>query len=142
MGAVIAGETADDFAVPLAEPGLVLLVEDDFVLRTALAELLQSDGYGVECAADGLEALTRLRNGPKPSLIVLDIMLPHMDGREFRSLQQSARRMADIPVVVITAASISREDQALLSPDRLFFKPFATSAFLASVQQLCAPILS
>src|SRR6185503_14199119 len=57
MGAVIAGETADDFAVPLAEPGLVLLVEDDFVLRTALAELLQSDGYGVECAADGLEAL-------------------------------------------------------------------------------------
>jgi CheY-like chemotaxis protein len=138
----IADDTAADFAVPRAEPGLILLIEDDFVLRISLAELLRSEGYRVEGAANGLEALTRLKNPPQPSLIVLDIMLPHMSGREFRSRQLAAPALAGIPLVVITAVGLSAEDRALLKPDRVFYKPLDTAAYLAALRELCSPVVS
>src|SRR4029079_8341817 len=82
----------------------ILLVEDDFVLRTSLAELFMSHGYTVDCAAHGLEAFHRLNISPvKPSVIVLDLMMPHMDGLEFRALQRALPSFCDVPVVVITA---------------------------------------
>ena len=72
-----------------AEPALILLVEDDFMLRGSLAAVLKEEGYKVECAANALDALRRLERRPKPSLILLDIMLPYMDGLEFRAVQRS-----------------------------------------------------
>ena len=92
-----------------AEPDLILLIEDDFMLRGSLAAVLQSEGYRVESAANALDALRRLERAPKPSLILLDIMLPYMDGLEFRALQRAAPDMADIPVIVITAVGVRPE---------------------------------
>jgi CheY-like chemotaxis protein len=137
-----ADDTATDFAVLRAEPGLILVIEDDFVLRIALAELLRSEGYRVESAANGLEALTRLKTPPRPSLIVLDIMLPRMSGREFRSRQLAVPALAGIPLVVVTAVGLSAEDRALLKPDRVFYKPLDTAAYLAALRQLCPPVVS
>src|SRR5262245_41843900 len=96
-------QSASRRLVSTAEPALILLIEDDFVLRGSLAVALQMEGYKVECAADALEALRRLERPPIPSLILLDIMLPYMDGLEFRGLQRAVPYLADIPVIVITA---------------------------------------
>lgn len=125
-----------------AQPGLILLVEDDFMLRGSLTALLGTEGYRVECAANGMDALRRLEQPPKPSLILLDIMLPYMDGLEFRALQKAAGEMADIPVIVITAVGVSSEAADKLDLHRTFYKPLDTPKLLSAIKELCPPMLS
>ena len=81
----------------------ILLVEDDPELREALALVLESDGYVVVTAADGVEALERLHDRLRPRVIVLDLMLPVMDGFEFRVRQTEDPELAGIPVIVLSA---------------------------------------
>jgi two-component system, chemotaxis family, chemotaxis protein CheY len=123
----------------MAEPHLILLVEDDFMLRGSLAAVLQSEGYRVESAANALEALDRLTRPPKPSLILLDIMLPYMDGLEFRALQRAAPDMADIPVIVITAVGLQPEVAVELDLRQTFFKPLERPRLLDAIRRHCAP---
>jgi len=122
-----------------AEPPLILLVEDDFMLRGSLAAVLQAEGYRVESAANALEALTRLTRPPKPSLILLDIMLPYMDGLEFRALQRAAPDMKDIPVIVITAVGLRPEVAVELDLRQTFFKPLERPRLLDAIRRLCTP---
>ena len=122
-----------------AEPGLIYLVEDDFMLRGSLAALLQSEGYKVECAAHALDALRRLEQPPKPSLILLDIMLPYMDGLEFRAMQRSLPAIADIPVIVITAMGVRPDVAAELDLQHALFKPLERPRLLRAVRRHCAP---
>jgi len=122
-----------------AELPLILLVEDDFMLRGSLAAVLQSEGYRVESAANALEALTRLTRPPKPSLILLDIMLPYMDGLEFRALQRAAPDMADIPVIVITAVGLRPEVAAELDLRQTFFKPLERPRLLDAIRRHLTP---
>jgi two-component system, chemotaxis family, chemotaxis protein CheY len=122
-----------------AEPELILLVEDDFVLRGSLATVLQADGYKVESAANALEALTRLARPPKPSLILLDIMMPYMDGLEFRGLQRAAPALADIPVIVITAVGVRPDIAAELDLRQTFFKPLDRPRLLEAIRRHCPP---
>jgi len=116
---------------------LILLVEDDFVLRGSLAAVLQTEGYKVECAANALEALGRLERPPKPALIQLDIMLPYMDGLEFRSLQRAAPTLADIPVIVITAVGVRPDVAAELDLRLAFFKPLDRQKLLDAISRHC-----
>jgi CheY-like chemotaxis protein len=81
----------------------VLLVEDDASLRDAMLIELQSVGLRVMTAANGEEALAVARDGPRPSVIVLDLNMPVMDGWQFRAKQILDPRLADIPVIVLTA---------------------------------------
>ncbi len=82
----------------------LMVVDDDADIRDMLAEVLEAEGYRVICAADGEEALRVLRQGPPyPSLILLDLMMPGMDGWEFRALQAKDPALAGIPVIVLTA---------------------------------------
>jgi two-component system, chemotaxis family, chemotaxis protein CheY len=122
-----------------AELGLILLIEDDFILRGSLAMVLQAEGYRVECAANALEALVRLERPPKPSLILLDIMLPYMDGLEFRTLQRATPGLADIPVIVITAVGMRPEVAAELGLRQAFFKPLERPKLLDAIRRHCAP---
>jgi CheY-like chemotaxis protein len=122
-----------------AQSGLILLVEDDFILRGALAELLQAEGYRVECAANGLDALRRLEHAPKPALILLDIMLPYVDGLEFRAIQRASSAIADIPIIVITAVGIRPEVARDLDLRQAFFKPLDQPRLLAAIRRHCAP---
>ncbi|HVZ75360.1 MAG TPA: response regulator [Polyangia bacterium] len=118
--------------------GTILLVEDDFVLRAALAELFTSEGYSVACAANGLEAFALLSNKamPKPSVIVLDLMMPYMDGIEFRALQRSLPSVSDVPVVVITANGSVAVEAEQLAVARTMFKPVNSWRLLDAVREL------
>lgn len=124
---------------PDAEPGLILLVEDDFMLRGSLAEVLQTEGFRVECAANGLDALARLERPPKPALILLDIMLPYMDGLEFRAVQRRTRAIADIPIVVITAVGIRPDVAEELDLQHTFSKPLDKPKLFAAIKRFCKP---
>jgi CheY-like chemotaxis protein len=83
----------------------ILVVDDDEDIRNTMAQILTEEGYSVTAVADGLKALAELENGSRPQLILLDLMMPQMDGSELlRRLGQEARHSA-IPVVVITAST-------------------------------------
>jgi CheY-like chemotaxis protein len=119
------------------QPAKILLVEDDFILRTSLAELLLNEGYEVECAAHGLEAFQRLNSGAaKPVLIVLDLMMPYMDGFEFRTLQRALPSVKDVPVVVITANGRAAVEAQTMDVEETFYKPVNTSRLLRTIRTL------
>jgi CheY-like chemotaxis protein len=93
--------------VPPPPSRRVLIVEDDSAIRGALTDALQDEGFDVATAANGRQALERLRGGPLPAAIVLDLMMPVMDGWDFRNAQLQDPRLRQIPVVVVTAAGFS-----------------------------------
>ena len=117
-------------------PHLILLVEDDFVLRSALSELLIAEGFRVECAADGREALRRLDRMPPPDLILLDIMLPYLDGFELRALQKRSPLVANIPVLVISAYDLDPQSVNELGLPPPFRKPLDLPKLLSSIRDL------
>jgi CheY-like chemotaxis protein len=85
-------------------PCRVLVVDDDLDVRVELAAGLRDLGCEVVCADNGEQALDYLRSGaPLPGLILLDLMMPVMDGNEFREHQRNDPLLAKIPVVVVTA---------------------------------------
>jgi CheY-like chemotaxis protein len=124
-------------AVDRVKGPTILLIEDDFMLRGSLATVLTSEGYHVECAANALDALRRLDRPPKPALILLDIMLPYMDGLEFRALQRRMPSVSDVPVIVITAVGIKREIAEDLDLRQTFFKPLDRPRLLDAIKRHC-----
>ena len=115
---------------------LVMLIEDDFMLRSSLTELLRSDGYRVECYANGIDALKRLEAPPAPQLILLDIMLPYMDGVKFRQ-RQLASPASRIPVMVITAVGVPKDRVDELRFAQIFQKPLEMPALIGAIRGLC-----
>jgi len=81
----------------------ILVIEDDAATREALAMILRGDGFTVTGAANGQEALGLLRSGLKPDLILLDLMMPIMDGWQFRREQVRDDALAAVPVVILSA---------------------------------------
>lgn len=86
-----------------SEERSILIVEDDEDVAETLAEALADQGYHTLSAANGADALALLRSGIRPSVILLDMMMPVMDGREFRDVQREDPLLRDIPVIVLTA---------------------------------------
>jgi CheY-like chemotaxis protein len=117
---------------------LILLVEDDFVLRSSLSEFLFNEGFRVECAADGREALLRLDRSPAPDLILLDIMLPYLDGFELRALQKRSPLVANIPVLVISAYDLDPRSVEELGLPPPFRKPLDTEKLVSKIRDLTA----
>lgn len=83
----------------------ILIIEDDKDIRETLAELLHSEGYSVRLAEDGQKALQSLETGVKPDLILVDLMMPKMSGKEFIQQARSALRLKNIPIIVMSALS-------------------------------------
>ena len=81
-----------------------IVVDDDTDVREALGEVLAEEGYETRLFETGASALDFLRQGGHPSLILLDLMMPEMNGWQFREEQLKDERLRDIPVVVITAS--------------------------------------
>jgi CheY-like chemotaxis protein len=102
----------------------VLLVEDDFDVRDAFQVLLKRQGHRVVCAGNGQEALDLLRSEPLPSLILLDLMMPVMDGWRFREEQLKDAALAHIPVIVISAAEHAETHAASIGAVGYLKKPF------------------
>ncbi|MCY1004670.1 response regulator [Nannocystis pusilla] len=82
---------------------IILIVEDDRDIRDVLAEILAEEGYQVLVAEDGADGLRRLAEGPQPDLILLDLMMPRMDGYQFREEQRKNPDWSAIPLVLLTA---------------------------------------
>jgi CheY-like chemotaxis protein len=91
----------------------VLVVDDDADLRRRLRGLLEKDGWAVDEAADGREALARLAG--RPSLVLLDLLMPEMDGFEFLAALREREDGRALPVVVLTAKDLTADDHAQLN---------------------------
>lgn len=113
----------------------MLVVDDDQDIRDALCELLVDEGYQVAAAANGAEALDYLRSRELPCVILLDLMMPIMDGWEFRRQQQGDAKLSGIPVVVITAAGEHRA--STIAVDRILPKPLQLDHVLETLQAFC-----
>jgi CheY-like chemotaxis protein len=87
---------------------LVMIVDDDDEIRSALEDVLLSEGYTVVGARDGQQALTYLHQGKRPSAILLDLWMPVMDGWQLRDELLKDESLAKIPVIVLTAARDQR----------------------------------
>jgi PAS domain S-box-containing protein len=116
----------------------VLLIEDDLATREALAAALQDQGYAVASAPNGQEALARLREGQLPSVILLDLMMPVMDGWQFRAEQRRDARLAPVPVVIVTASGDVCQKAAALGAAGYLQKPVEMDELIAHVQRHCA----
>jgi len=91
----------------------ILIVEDDEITRDMLRKSLETNEYKVKSAVNGKEALEKVRQS-KPGLILLDLMMPEMDGFEFAERLRENKEWLDIPVVVITAKDLTKEDHSRL----------------------------
>ena len=98
-------EALGNAAMRSAKRPLVLLVEDDDDIRNDLGALLEDEGFDVLTAAHGGEALSILRGGARPDVILLDLMMPTMDGWTFRAEQLADASISAIPVLLLTAAA-------------------------------------
>jgi len=115
----------------------VLLVEDDHNIREALLDALAAEGYRVHCASNGREALSALQSCT-PRVILLDLMMPVMDGWQFRTEQQRDPSIARIPVVVISADHRVKDKISNLAVDEFLAKPFELETLLLTVDRYCA----
>lgn len=115
----------------------ILVVEDDFAIRETVTEVLESEGFKVTCASNGAEALNRLdETDALPGLILLDLMMPVMDGWEFRLAQRRNPRIAEIPVIVLSAGAGMEGRLASLAPDAFLPKPFELEHLLHTVARV------
>lgn len=120
---------------PVRPAAPVLVVEDDPDQRDAVALALESEGYAVVTASTGLEALELLGVGPLPCLILLDLMMPEMDGVQFRGEQLKSETLAQIPVVVLSAFGQATRAKYLRVAEYLR-KPVALDRLLTVVERI------
>jgi CheY-like chemotaxis protein len=125
----------------MGENKMILVVDDDLDIREALAAVLESAGYTVQLAENGKAALEALGKGPLPSLILLDLMMPVMDGWQFREHQRESETLRSIPVVIISAGGKVEEKAENLDAAGWLRKPLTIPVLLAEVQRaLSAPV--
>ncbi|HVZ85538.1 MAG TPA: response regulator [Polyangia bacterium] len=117
----------------MSDKPYILLVDDDSDLRQCLVDLLQDEGYVTRTAGSGREAMSLLEGGTPPRLILLDLMMPDLNGWQFYELQQQNQRLARIPVLVVTA---SRSLGPNLPGTDVLLKPFSIDDVLNKVERL------
>ena len=112
----------------------VLVVEDHADLREMLAVLLEAEGYTVQTARNGAEALKCL-DDTQPAVIMLDLMMPVMTGDEFRVRQLADPRHKDVPVICMTAAHDGRARAERIRADAYFQKPVDFELLLGAIRE-------
>ena len=113
----------------------ILVVEDDRDLRESLRDALELEGYDVVCAENGQAALSHLGTGARPCVILLDLMMPVMDGWTFRKEIMKDQALAAIPVVVMTAATSARAGS--VASEAILYKPLHIDQVVGVVQEHC-----
>jgi CheY-like chemotaxis protein len=115
----------------------VLVVDDDADTSAALVELLTEEGYSVEQAANGEEALALLHEDSRPALILLDLTMPVLDGPGFLKAVALEPALADIPVAIVTATAVLDHLPSIRNDAGLFLKPIDTERLLRVVKRYC-----
>jgi signal transduction histidine kinase len=109
-------------------------VEDDRQILAIVSLLLEDEGYEIVTASDGRQALARLREGANPDLIILDLMLPSLDGWEFRAIQRADPELARIPVLVVSADASAKA--RAIDATSFLRKPFGVDDLLDRVRRI------
>jgi CheY-like chemotaxis protein len=111
----------------------VLVVDDDVDICEIIALVLDANGYVTSSASDGWAALDHLQRHGEPGLILLDLRMPRMDGRELMKAMKSDPRFARIPVVVVSGEAAAMQAAAVLGADGCLQKPVDLDSLLATV---------
>lgn len=111
----------------------ILIVEDDEDIREAMVAFLEMKGYTVASAGNGREALDYLEDASLPDLIISDLAMPVMDGRQFRLEQLKDARLAAIPILIITAMA----DRTHIDASEILLKPVDADLLLTAVSRHC-----
>lgn len=115
----------------------VLIVDDDDAPRDQLAQLIRAQGYAVETARNGRDALEKLRGGALPCIILMDLEMPEMDGFAFRHIQLTDPNLQHIPVVLYSAAQALSDYAELLNAAAFVRKPIELQRLMALVRKHC-----
>jgi DNA-binding response OmpR family regulator len=113
----------------------IVVIEDDDDLRRVIAMLLEGEGYEVSAFGSAREGLRALEQDPAADLIVLDLMMPDMNGWEFCEQWGGSAKLADVPVLVITAR---RNVEGLTGVAEVLFKPFDGGDLLEAIARTTA----
>jgi CheY-like chemotaxis protein len=114
----------------------ILVVDDDVDVRNAIASLLEDEGFQVACCGDGRRAWELLHLGPPPDLMILDLMLPGMDGWQLRTQQRADPDLRHIPVLAISADGSPKA--AAIHADAFLAKPVSAEILLHAVERILA----
>lgn len=121
----------------------VLIVEDNNDIRETVEDVLKTEGYRVYAVSDGRQALRALNVIPGPSLILLDMMMPLMNGWEFLQAQKADAKFANLPVVVISALSaaqaLAKGGDGSIEAQGYIRKPLDIDTLLGLVRIYCGP---
>lgn len=115
----------------------ILLIEDSRSIRDSLVWVIEYEGFSVATATNGKEALDLLAQGWVPSMILLDMLMPVMNGWEFRELQQKNALWKNIPTVILTASVNMDKNIPLYKNEFYIPKPFDVNELLALVKKFC-----
>ncbi len=113
----------------------VLVVDDDRDVRETMLQILQEEGFAIATAVHGEEALTLLRGGSVPRLILLDLVMPVMDGRELIGHLQKDTSLSSIPVVIISSSQNARKESTALGSAGYLAKPIDLHLLIESVRR-------
>jgi two-component system chemotaxis response regulator CheY len=113
----------------------ILVIDDDKDIRDMLDMVLAAEGYEVATASDGVAGLDRLRVGARPSLILLDMMMPRLDGEGFFRAMRSNPSTADIPVVILTGHPSARKKAVELGVAGCLVKPVELLDLLSAIHR-------
>jgi two-component system, OmpR family, response regulator MprA len=116
----------------MGERGRVLVVDDEELIRESLEAALDDEGYTVRTAADGIQALAVLA-GWRPDVILLDLMMPEMDGPAFRRAQVERALHSEVPVIVLSGARGMHDCAERIGAVLAIAKPFGLDDVLAAV---------
>ena len=113
----------------------ILVVEDDDDIRDTLREVLIAEGYEVDIAKDGLDAYRKLQAGEHATLVLLDMMMPRMDGEAFLTALKGHPELADVRVIVLSGNALARDRAEELSAAACLVKPFELDDLLGVVHR-------
>ncbi|HLL02358.1 MAG TPA: response regulator [Myxococcaceae bacterium] len=123
----------------MANPGSLLVIDDDHDILLSLQDVLEVEGYRVITASSGREALEYLREGLRPDLILLDLMMPEVSGWAFRARQRVDPAVASIPVVVVSGQGLSAQQVSQLGVAGYLPKPVDLDMLLDTVARFTSP---
>jgi CheY-like chemotaxis protein len=112
---------------------MILIVDDEADIRDSLQEFFEDEGYTVTTAANGAEALTQLATGELPCVIILDLLMPVLDGNEMYEKMQADPRLSQLPVIISTSDP-RRAPSGVLTMK----KPVSLLRLASTVRQFCS----
>lgn len=120
-------------------PGRVLIIDDEPDVRDLFRDILQGAGFDAVSAASGAEGLEILRTDSRIRVVLLDLLMPEMDGWRFRHHQLSQPRYAAIPTVIVTGAPLGGVAHEQLQAADYLSKPVTRERLIATVAKYCDP---